>query len=156
MCKSRETIPLKKEIISGNFYKHLDIHLSYEYCLNLQGIVSRKFAMLLLVPWESKKCSTPFLFHPFFKISSFSCQIFDYEMFQGFLFIKSQNMLLYRRKQFVHCWKIRTFSYKILLPVQIKAQTRYHIWASFIHGGLFLLTQDTIAEHLIIENSTWK
>jgi hypothetical protein len=41
-----------------------------------------------------------------------------------------------------------------ILPVQIRAQTRYRIWASFIHGGLVLLTQVTTAEHLIIENST--
>jgi hypothetical protein len=37
--------------------------------------------------------------------------------------------------------------------VQIRAQTRYHIWASCIHGSLFLSTQDTNAEHLLIENS---
>jgi hypothetical protein len=42
-----------------------------------------------------------------------------------------------------------------ILPVQIRAQTRYRNWASFIHGGLFLLTQDTTGEHLIIENLTW-
>jgi hypothetical protein len=42
------------------------------------------------------------------------------------------------------------------LPVQIRAQIRYRIWAFFIHGGLFLSTQDTSAEHLIIENSTLK
>jgi hypothetical protein len=43
-----------------------------------------------------------------------------------------------------------------ILPVQIRAQTRYHNWASFIHGGLFLLPQDTNAEHLLIENSARK
>jgi hypothetical protein len=41
-----------------------------------------------------------------------------------------------------------------ILPVQIRAQTNFGIWASFIHGGLFLLTQDNTAEHLIIKNST--
>jgi hypothetical protein len=59
--------------------------------------------------------------------------------------------------------KFEPFSYKKLcfselqrklLPVQIRAQTRYRICAFFIHGGLFLSTQDTSAEHLIIENST--
>jgi hypothetical protein len=56
--------------------------------------------------------------------------------------------------------KFAQFSYKIphfaellrkILPVQIRAQTRYHIWASFIRGGLFLLTQDTNAVHFLIE-----
>jgi hypothetical protein len=41
-----------------------------------------------------------------------------------------------------------------ILPVQIRAQTRYHIFASCIRGSLFLLMQDTNAEHLLIENST--
>jgi hypothetical protein len=43
-----------------------------------------------------------------------------------------------------------------IVPVQIRAQTRDHIWESFIHDGLFLLTQDTNTEHLLIENSTRK
>jgi hypothetical protein len=40
-----------------------------------------------------------------------------------------------------------------ILPVQIRAQPRYHTWASFIHGGLFLLKQVTKATHLLIEKS---
>jgi hypothetical protein len=40
------------------------------------------------------------------------------------------------------------------LPVQIRAETRYHIFAFLIHGRLILLTQDTSAEHLKIENCT--
>jgi hypothetical protein len=32
--------------------------------------------------------------------------------------------------------------YKFWRPVQIRAQQRYNIWASFIHGGLFLFTKD--------------
>jgi hypothetical protein len=80
-------------------------------------------------------------------------------------------MLLYRRKTYLTtiCTLLRkvtaifiqnTVVYECfpemirkILPVQIRAQTRYHIWASFIHGGLFLLKQDTTAGH-IIENST--
>jgi hypothetical protein len=70
-------------------------------------------------------------------------------------FIKSQNCYLIDRRlisqQFVHCWKIRAILQNTLyfaellskiLPEQIRAQTRYHIWASFIHVGLFSLTQD--------------
>jgi hypothetical protein len=89
-------------------------------------------------------------------------------------FIKSQNsyliMLLYRWKTYFTaiCTLLKNLlhfrtKYSIqyiaellrkILPVQIRAQTRYHIWASFIHGRLFLLMQDTNAEHLLIENLT--
>jgi hypothetical protein len=34
--------------------------------------------MLLLIPLDINYVSTPFLINPFFKISSFSCRIFDY------------------------------------------------------------------------------
>jgi hypothetical protein len=47
----------------------------------LKGIVSRKFAMLLLVPLESQNYSKPFLLKAFLKISSFSCRIFDVKIF---------------------------------------------------------------------------
>jgi hypothetical protein len=81
-------------------------------------------------------------------------------------FIKSQNsyliMFLYRRKTYFTaiCTLLknsRHFRTKYFLPVQIRALARYHICASFIHDGLILLTQeqDTNAEHLLIENSTY-
>jgi hypothetical protein len=41
--------------------------------------------------WQAKTFSTPLLFHPFFKISSFSCLIFYYKMFSGG-FLLSHNM----------------------------------------------------------------
>jgi hypothetical protein len=47
----------------------------------IKGIVSRTFAMLLLIPLESQKYSEPFLLYPFLKISWFSCRIFDYNIF---------------------------------------------------------------------------
>jgi hypothetical protein len=94
-------------------------------------------------------------------------------------------MLLYRRKTYftaicillknsrhfltkysIFCWIAKknlplqgtTFAELLnkILPVQIRAQTRYHVWASFNHGGLFLLTQDTNAEHILTKNSTSK
>jgi hypothetical protein len=56
-----------------------------------KGIVSQKFYMLLLVSLDSQTLSTPFLLHPFFKISSCSCQIFDYLRFRGdFLTVPKQ------------------------------------------------------------------
>jgi hypothetical protein len=45
----------------------------------LKGIVSRKFDM----PLDIQIFSTPFLFDPFLKISSFSCRIFEYKTFRG-------------------------------------------------------------------------
>jgi hypothetical protein len=42
-----------------------------------KGIVSRKFAMLFWYRCKAKNFYTFFLFHPFLKISSFSCRIFD-------------------------------------------------------------------------------
>jgi hypothetical protein len=42
------------------------------------GIVSRKFGII-----RKLGSFSPFLFHPFFKISSFSCRIFDYSTFSG-------------------------------------------------------------------------
>jgi hypothetical protein len=39
--------------------------------IELKGIVSRKFDILVLVSFESLEVSTPFLFYPFFKISRF-------------------------------------------------------------------------------------
>jgi hypothetical protein len=39
--------------------------------------------MLLLLSLESDKFFTHVLLNPFFKISSFSCLIFDYKMFGG-------------------------------------------------------------------------
>jgi hypothetical protein len=121
-------------------------------------IVSRKFAMLLLVSLESYKYSTPFLVHQFLKISSFSYRKFDYKMFSGDFLLSpfSVNDSCYssdgRRisQHFVHCWQIRAiFIWNILcfaelrgkiLPVQIRAQTRNHIWVFCIHGSLFLST----------------
>jgi hypothetical protein len=83
-------------------------------------------------------------------------------------FIKSQNsyliMLLYwRKQQFVHCWKIRAifvqntlyFAEFLRKFYQCKSENKPGT-TSFIHVGLFLLTQDTNAEHLLNENSTWK
>jgi hypothetical protein len=60
--------------------------------------------------------------------------------------------------------KYAPFSYKIFYDLlisgekfyQCKSEHKpgYHICASCMHGSLFLLIQDTNAEHLIIENST--
>jgi hypothetical protein len=70
----------------------------------------------------------------------------------------SEHFVLYTVEKFA------PFSYEIfyvllncrekILPVQIRAQTRYHICASCIHGSFFLLTQDTNAKHILIENWT--
>jgi hypothetical protein len=80
-------------------------------------------------------------------------------MFRGGFFIKSKNsyliMLLYRRN--FDAKKIciqNTLGFAELLRKILPVQIRYRIWASFIHGGLILITQDTTAENLMIENST--
>jgi hypothetical protein len=56
----------------------------------VKGIVSRKFDMLLLVPLDRYKHSTPFLLYPFLKISTVSSRIFDYKMFSG-IFLLGRN-----------------------------------------------------------------
>jgi hypothetical protein len=48
---------------------------TYEYN-KFKGIVSRKFAILLLVSLESYKYSTPLLLKPFLNLSPFSWRIF--------------------------------------------------------------------------------
>jgi hypothetical protein len=64
-------------------------------------------------------------------------------------------------QHFVHCWEIRAiFVLNILcfaelrrkiLPVQITAQTRNHIWASCIHGGLFFQRR-TLTLNILYDN----
>jgi hypothetical protein len=72
-------------------------------------------------------------------------------------FIKSKNsyliMLPYRRKTYFTaiCTLLKNSRHFVqntqyfadllrkILPVQTRAQTRYHIWTSFIHGGLFFI-----------------
>jgi hypothetical protein len=49
----------------------------------LKGIVSRKFYILFLVSFRSLEVSTPFLFYPFLKTSSFSYRIVEYTTFSG-------------------------------------------------------------------------
>jgi hypothetical protein len=64
----------------------------------LKGIVSQKFHVLFLVSFESLEVSTPFLFYPFFTISSFSFRIFEYTMFSGEILLSHNTVkeLLYR------------------------------------------------------------
>jgi hypothetical protein len=67
----------------------------------LKGIGSRKFGtdILFLVLFESLEVSTPFLFYPFFKISSFFHvhRIFEYARFSGEFLLshKTVNELCY-------------------------------------------------------------
>jgi hypothetical protein len=106
----------------------------------------------------------PFLVHQFLKISSFSYRKFDYKMFSGDFLLNpfSVNDSCYgsggRLIRAIFIWNILCFAelQRKILQVPIRAQTRYHICASCIHGSLFLLTQDTNAEHLLIENSDMK
>jgi hypothetical protein len=72
--------------------------------LKVKGLVSRKFDMLLLVPLDRYKFSTPFLLYLFLKISSLSCRIFYCKMFRGGFYkvpILLMNCATYIRKFFM-------------------------------------------------------
>jgi hypothetical protein len=76
--------------------------------------------MLLLVPLESQKFSTPL----FVNGRLISQQSVDSGKIRA-IFV--QNTLCFAELQIK------------ILSMKIRAQTRYHIWAYFIHGGLFFI-----------------